>query len=128
MTSSAKRRERQGGFTLTLSLTLRICVHLRFRVWIRAYLADRLAAAVVDGTRGPAYKMVNGVPQETVLSPILCAGLIYKVAISLDDMSDVSDSLLGVDVAALSLGRSAVAAARFGSEPRQRGRAAFGDF
>ena len=93
-----------------------LCVPLRFRVWIRAYLTDRVAAVVVDGTRGPAYKMVNGVPQGTVLSPFLFACLIDKVAICLDDMSDVSASLFADDVAALALGRSADAAARLAQE------------
>eukprot|EP00754_Rhynchopus_humris_P033789 Rhum_TRINITY_DN15481_c2_g2::Rhum_TRINITY_DN15481_c2_g2_i1::g.158811::m.158811 len=86
-------------------------VPLRFRVWIRAYLTDRVAAVVVDGTRGPAYKMVNGVPQGTVLSPFLFACLIDRVAICLGDMTDVSASLFADDVAALAFGRTAAAAA-----------------
>ena len=82
----------------------------RFRRWICAYLSDRIAAVVVDGVRGHYFCMRDGVPQGTVLSPMLFTCLLDDLAIELEDMTDVFPSLYADDIAVLTLGDTPEAA------------------
>ena len=84
----------------------RLGVPIRFRLWIRGYLQDRVASVVVDGVRGPPYCMLNGVPQGTVLSPFLFACLVDDVSTRLEVMDEVLPSLFADDIAVLVSGRT----------------------
>ena len=79
----------------------KLSIPLRFRAWIRGYLRDRVASVVVDGVRGPAFCMLDGVPQGTVLSPFLFTCLVDDISTALEKMDDVLPSLFADDVAVL---------------------------
>ena len=87
-------------------------VPLRFRYWIRNYLDHRVAAVVVEGARGKFYRMDNGVPQGTVLSPLLFICLLDDLATTLDTMPGVLPSLFADDIAVLATGDTLQAAER----------------
>eukprot|EP00754_Rhynchopus_humris_P033788 Rhum_TRINITY_DN15480_c2_g5::Rhum_TRINITY_DN15480_c2_g5_i3::g.158876::m.158876 len=88
----------------------------RFCRWISAYLSDRIAAVVVDGVRGRYFCMHDGVPQGTVLSPMLFTCLLDDLAAKLEDMDDVFPSLYADDIAVLTLGDTPDAAERLAQD------------
>ena len=76
----------------------------RFRLWIEHYLDRRTAAVVVDGVQGSYFRMKNGVPQGTVLSPLLFCCLLDDLASGLEKMPDVLPSLFADDLAVVAFG------------------------
>ena len=59
----------------------------RYLNWIEAFTSDRSACVSVDGAKSAQYVMRAGVPQGTVLSPLLFLAAMDEVAEALDDLS-----------------------------------------
>jgi len=56
-----------------LSELRRKCIPLAYVRWVASFLSDREAAICIDGKRGTMSHVENGIPQGSLISPILAA-------------------------------------------------------
>ena len=65
-------------------------IHGKLGIWLAAFLSNRTQEVVIDGTRSTKSSVTSGVPQGTVLGPVLFLVLINNIAAGVNQETHVA--------------------------------------